>query len=78
MNVQQILLGLCFTTVILCINSCAVNPATGTPDLVFMSESDEIAMGKEMHEKLLKSVPIYQDDKLSAYVDAIGQKNRKK
>ncbi|PAJ76218.1 peptidase M48 [Pseudoalteromonas sp. NBT06-2] len=53
---------------------CSINPATGTPDIVLMSESSEIAMGKEMHEKLIKSMPIYQDKKLTEYVNSIGQK----
>lgn len=74
MNVQQIITRI-FLLISICISyGCAVNPATGTPDLVFMSESEEIAMGKEMHEKLMKSMPIYQDDKLTAYVNEIGQK----
>jgi len=51
-----------------------MNPATGTPDIVLMSESAEIEMGKEMHEKLIKSMPIYQDEKLTEYVNSIGQK----
>jgi predicted Zn-dependent protease len=55
------------------ITSCSINPATGTPDLVFMSEAEEIKMGAEMHEKMLKSVPIYADEKLTAYVNQIGQ-----
>lgn len=54
--------------------SCSINPATGTPDLVFMSEKEEIRIGKEMHEKILKETPIYQDEKLQAYIQEIGQK----
>ncbi len=53
---------------------CAVNPATGTPDLVFMSEDKEIKLGKELHEKIMASTPIYTDEKLQAYIDRIGQK----
>lgn len=54
--------------------SCSMNPATGSPDFVLMSESAEIEMGQEMHQKLIKSMPIYQDEKLTNYVNAIGQK----
>lgn len=53
---------------------CAVNPATGTPDFVFMSESSEIEKGKELHEKILASMPVYQDEKLTQYVNDIGQR----
>jgi len=73
-SIQQSVAQLVMLLLVLFTSSCAVNPATGTPDLVFMSESKEIAMGKEMHEKLIKSVAIYQDDKLTAYVNRIGQK----
>lgn len=58
----------------LCLAGCSINPATGTPNLVFMSESDEIELGKELHEKIMASTPIYQDEVLQAYVNEIGQK----
>ncbi|GAA5445653.1 beta-barrel assembly-enhancing protease [Microbulbifer sp. NBRC 101763] len=53
---------------------CAFNPATKSPDLVLMSEGKEISIGKEMHEKLIESTPIYQDPILTAYVSHVGQK----
>ena len=54
--------------------SCSINPATGVPDLVLMSEEKEISLGKEMHEKILKETPIYQDKQLQAYIQSIGSK----
>jgi len=71
---RDILLIALLISVITLLPSCAINPATGTPDLVLMSESAEINMGKELHEKVLKSMPIYQDERLTAYIDSIGQK----
>jgi len=65
---------LLFISIVSLVTSCAMNPATGTPDFVFMSESEEIRKGKEMHEKMLKSMPIYQDEKLTAYINEVGQK----
>jgi len=59
---------------LLFINACSINPATGRPDLVMMSESAEIEKGRELHEKILKSMPIYQDEALAKYVNDIGQK----
>lgn len=56
------------------LNGCAVNPATGTPDVVFKSESKEIELGKELHEKIMESTPIYNNEKLQAYINDIGQK----
>ncbi|WP_299772779.1 M48 family metalloprotease [uncultured Pseudoteredinibacter sp.] len=54
--------------------SCSVNPATGSPDVVFRSESSEIKKGQEVHDKLLQSTPLYQDEKLNRYVNEVGQK----
>ncbi|WOX06632.1 M48 family metalloprotease [Microbulbifer pacificus] len=53
---------------------CAFNPATNRPDLVLMSEEKEIKIGREMHEKLVASTPIYNDPILTAYVEHVGQK----
>ncbi|MEX2962632.1 M48 family metalloprotease [Microbulbifer sp. TYP-18] len=53
---------------------CAFNPATNRPDLVLMSEEKEISVGREMHQKLIDSTPIYRDPVLTAYVDHVGQK----
>ncbi|SEA37244.1 M48 family metalloprotease [Microbulbifer marinus] len=53
---------------------CAFNPATNRPDLVLMSEEKEIKIGREMHQKLIESTPIYKDPVLTAYVNHVGQK----
>ena len=74
MNFRYYVQGLVAFFICVYLSACAVNPATGTPDLVFMSEKDEIEMGKEMHEKFMKSMPIYQDEALTKYVNQVGQK----
>jgi len=50
---------------------CASNPVTGRPNLVLMTEEQEIAMGRKYHQELLKQYQVYQDPKLQAYVSAI-------
>ena len=57
MTIDNRLLTCAFIFSLLFINACAVNPATGRPDLVMMSESTEIKKGKDLHEKILKSMP---------------------
>lgn len=54
--------------------ACSVNPATNDFDFVTMSEATEIQKGKELHEKILASMPIYEDEKLQQYINDIGQK----
>ena len=50
---------------------CASNPVTGRPDLVFMTEEQEIASGRKYHQELLKHYKVYQDPELQSYVSAI-------
>ena len=59
--------------VALLLGGCASNP-TGGANFVLMSENRELEIGKEEHEKLMKSSQVYQDAKLQAYVDQIGKK----
>lgn len=56
------------------LSACAVNPATGTPNIVLMTENREKEIGKEEHEKVLASQAFYQDDELLAYVREVGAK----
>lgn len=56
------------------LSSCAVNPATGQANLVLMSENKEKEIGLEEHEKVLASMPVYEDEDLLAYITEIGNR----
>ena len=56
------------------LSSCAVNPATGSANLVLMSENREKEIGLEEHEKVMSSMSLFEDEELVAYVREIGQK----
>lgn len=56
------------------LTSCAVNPATGSPNLVLMGENREKEIGLEEHEKVLASQPILQDEALLEYVVEVGNR----
>lgn len=58
---------------LLMLGGCAINPASGLPNLVFMSEDKELNIGRELHGKILESTPVYQDAQLQAYVERVGQ-----
>jgi predicted Zn-dependent protease len=60
--------------VLMALTACAVNPATGRGNLVLMSESREMNIGSEEHSKVLSSMPVLQDEALTAYVNEIGQR----
>jgi predicted Zn-dependent protease len=55
-------------------SSCAINPATGGPNLVLMSQAREKEIGLEEHEKVLASTRLYKDEELRAYVTKVGNK----
>ncbi|HKA39572.1 MAG TPA: M48 family metalloprotease [Burkholderiales bacterium] len=54
--------------------NCATNPVTGNPNLVLMSESQEIAIGKREDGNVRKQYSAYDDDELQRYVNDIGQR----
>ncbi len=59
---------------LLFLQGCATNPATGERDLVFMSENSEIALGREYNKQVLAQTAPYEQEKLQAYVQEIGER----
>ncbi len=53
--------------------SCAVNPVTGKKEIMLVSESMEIQMGKEIDRGLKMEYGLYDDPDFTAYVNRIGQ-----
>lgn len=73
-NLKKIVVaGFCMLAMPL-LTSCAINPATGGPNLVLMSENREKEIGLEEHEKVLSSMPLFEDEELLAYVREVGNK----
>jgi predicted Zn-dependent protease len=52
---------------------CVVNPATGKRELSLVSESQEIAIGKQNDEAIVAEMGLYADEELQRYVSDIGQ-----
>jgi predicted Zn-dependent protease len=51
---------------------CATNPVTGKKQLAFISEPQEIEMGREADKEVVASVGLYPDEKLQQYVQTLG------
>lgn len=51
---------------------CATNPATGKKQLALISESEEIAMGRQADQEIVASLGLYPDEDLQKYVSDIG------
>ena len=56
------------------LSGCAHNPATGRTDFVMMSEEQELALGYNYNQQILKENPRYADEKLQAYVQQVGER----
>jgi len=54
--------------------ACAINPATGKRQLSLVSQSDEVAMGREADQEIVASLGLYPDDALQRYVQEVGQR----
>ena len=62
-----------FILILLLADSCAKNPVTGKRDLMLMSESQEIAMGKQSDPDIIKFFGLYDDKNLQKFIDDKGQ-----
>ena len=56
------------------LGACALNPESGRPQTVFMTEEGEIRQGEEAAEEVAKHLGLVEDAALNAYVDEIGQR----
>ena len=52
---------------------CAQNPVTGGNDFVMMSESQEIALGRQADAQVKKQYKVYESKALQDYVNRVGQ-----
>ena len=55
------------------LQGCATNPVTGGSDFVLMSEEQEIQLGRQSHQQILKQYEAYDDPALQAYVNRLGE-----
>ena len=53
------------------LSGCATNPVTGKQDFVTMSEEQEINLGRQAHQQILKQYSVYEDPALQVYVSNI-------
>ncbi|NRB53453.1 MAG: M48 family metalloprotease [Saprospiraceae bacterium] len=57
----------------LIIESCAINPVTGKRQVMFMSESQEIALGKQSDPAVVAQFGLYNNDQLQSFIKEKGQ-----
>ena len=54
--------------------ACATNPVTGKRELSFMSEAQEISVGRELDAQVRQEMGLYENDELQRYVQDIGMR----
>jgi len=54
------------------LGSCAVNPVTGKRELSFVSESQEIQMGRDYSRQVAQEMGVYADSAVQTYVSTLG------
>jgi predicted Zn-dependent protease len=54
--------------------SCAVNPVSGQRELMLVSERQEIQLGGQTDGDVVRQFGIYDDKRLNAYVNGLGQR----
>lgn len=60
------------------ISSCAVNPVSGKKQLNFMSEAQELSIGKETDPQVIAQFGLYPDDALQSFIKTKGSLMAKK
>jgi predicted Zn-dependent protease len=54
------------------LTACARNPVTGKREIALVSESQEIQMGQQYAQQVVKSMGVYNDKKVQDYVTRLG------
>ncbi|MGD2125992.1 MAG: M48 family metalloprotease [Desulfobacteraceae bacterium] len=57
--------------------SCAVDPVSGQPGLMLLSEEKEIQLGRQTDAQIVQQYGLYKDSRLTAHVDDAGQRMAK-
>lgn len=72
-SIQKRLRDLGTVSILLIMAACAVNPATGRRQLMLVSESREIEMGREADGQITESFGLYASEELQAEITRIGE-----
>jgi predicted Zn-dependent protease len=72
--IRMVIIVISFLGPIFCLSSCAINPVTGKQELMLLSESEEINLGRETDVEIIKQYGLYEDVRLTAYLNEIGQR----
>lgn len=70
---KKVFLTACLAATLFGFNNCARNPVTGKKQVVFMSEAQEIGMGKEADPQIIAQFGLYEDSLLQRFLAEKGK-----
>ncbi len=73
-NIEIILIVLGLFGPLFWATSCAVNPVSGQHELMLLSETDEMQLGRQTDAQVVRQYGVYDDPKLAAYIHGLGQR----
>ena len=68
------LAGIAAAGMLAMLGSCATNPVSGNPELVLMSEAQELLLGRGADQDVKKQYALYDHKGLQAWIEGLGQK----
>ena len=77
MSLTKMLTALILIPLLLVMSACAINPVTGKKEVMFMSEEQEIALGKESDPSIVAMYGLFEDDRLQKFINERGQEMAK-
>ncbi|MGD8372042.1 MAG: M48 family metalloprotease [Syntrophobacterales bacterium] len=72
-HLKMFLVGSLILLVFFWTASCALDPVTGKPELMLLSESQEIELGRQTDAQVVREYGIYEDRELTVYVNNLCQ-----
>ncbi|PVX50701.1 putative Zn-dependent protease [Balneicella halophila] len=76
-NTSLLLKAIALIFIAFLLHSCAVNPVTGKNELMFISEEQELAMGKQYNPQVVATMGLYEDKQLQEFIDRKGNEMAK-
>ena len=73
-NMLKIFISIVLVALIVWAISCAVNPVTGKKEFMLLTQSDEVALGKQTDQEIMATYGVYNDPQMLSYVTALGKK----
>ncbi|MEO1438496.1 MAG: M48 family metalloprotease, partial [Bacteroidota bacterium] len=73
LSLKKLVQGGTFLVLMILLQACSVNPVTGKREVMFVSESQEIAMGKNADPSIVAQFGLYENETIQKFINDKGQ-----